>query len=150
MDSLENFRIHQGGLISRVPRLVRDVTLREFVKYGGDVQECLKGIQKERLGGAAPAIDKSTRKRKWVESQEVEGKAGTSTANQGETSKGVKSGKCSFDSYEQPLIISISANDACGYTQEKGPSNTDQYSEITPSTHQDPGSSKSFSTMVEA
>ncbi|TCD70906.1 hypothetical protein EIP91_001215 [Steccherinum ochraceum] len=74
-DALENFRMHQEGLISRVPRLVRDITMREFAKYNGDVQECLKGVQRERLGGDAATIDKSTRKRKWVESQEAEAKA---------------------------------------------------------------------------
>ncbi|THH27568.1 hypothetical protein EUX98_g6622 [Antrodiella citrinella] len=72
-DALENFRIHQEGLISRVPRLVRDITMRDFAKYNGDVQECLKGIQRERLGGGdAATIDMTTRKRKWVESQETE------------------------------------------------------------------------------
>ena len=73
-DALENFRIHQEALISRVPRLVRDITLREFAKYNGDIQACLKGIQREKLGGEAGAIDKNTRKRKWVESQETDAK----------------------------------------------------------------------------
>lgn len=87
-DALQNFRIHQEGLISRVPRLVRDITLRDFVKYNGDVQECLKGIQRERLGGDAATIDKTTRKRKWVESQEAE-----KAQEEAELSKGTKSGE---------------------------------------------------------
>ncbi|KAF7796267.1 hypothetical protein EIP86_007441 [Pleurotus ostreatoroseus] len=87
-DALENFRIHQEGLVSRVPRLVRGITLRDFAKYNGDVQACLKGLQREKLGGEAEAIDKTTRKRKWVESQETEIKA-TET----ESTKGVKSAR---------------------------------------------------------
>ena len=65
--------------------------MREFAKYNGDVQACLKGIQREKLGGdaaAATTIDKSTRKRKWVESQETE-----KAAEEPEGSKGAKSGK---------------------------------------------------------
>ncbi|KAH8104720.1 hypothetical protein BXZ70DRAFT_1005229 [Cristinia sonorae] len=92
-DALENFRIHQEGLILRVPRLVRDVTMREFAKYNGDVQECLKGIQRERLGGEAAmttTIDKSTRKRKWVESQETAVAGGEDV---GESSKGSKTAR---------------------------------------------------------
>ncbi|KAJ3558679.1 hypothetical protein NM688_g779 [Phlebia brevispora] len=87
-DALENFRIHQEGLISRVPRLVRNITLREFAKYNGDVQACLKGLQREKLGGEAEAIDKTTRKRKWVESQEAEVKA-----TEVESTKGAKSAR---------------------------------------------------------
>lgn len=90
-DALENFRMHQEALISRVPRLVRDITLREFAKYNGDIQACLKGVQRERLGGEAEAIDKNTRKRKWVESQETEAKiADTSDA---EPMKATKTGE---------------------------------------------------------
>lgn len=83
--------MHQESLISRVPRLVRDVTLREFAKYNGDVQACLKGLQKERLGGEAEAIDKTTRKRKWVESQEADAKA--ADASDVEPTKAAKSGE---------------------------------------------------------
>ena len=84
--------MHQEGLISRVPRLVRGITLREFAKYNGDVQACLKGLQKQRLGGEAEAIDKTTRKRKWVESQEAEAKA--ADASESEPLKAAKSGEC--------------------------------------------------------
>ncbi|KIP10248.1 hypothetical protein PHLGIDRAFT_11472 [Phlebiopsis gigantea 11061_1 CR5-6] len=97
-DALENFRMHQEALISRVPRLVRDITLREFAKYNGDIQACLKGVQREKLGGEAEAIDKNTRKRKWVESQEVEGKAGDTSGT--EPPKAAKTGEC-------PQIASI-------------------------------------------
>ncbi|KAL7280073.1 hypothetical protein ACG7TL_006488 [Trametes sanguinea] len=72
-DALENFRRHQEGLILRMPRIVRNVTLREFAKYNGDIQECVKGLKRELLGAEDNTIDPSTRKRKWIESQENEG-----------------------------------------------------------------------------
>lgn len=97
-DALENFRIHQEGLVSRVPRLVRGITLRDFAKYNGDVQACLKGLQRERLGGEAEAIDKTTRKRKWVESQEAEAKVA-----EVESTKGVKSGMQQHQLDEEPF-----------------------------------------------
>lgn len=89
-DALEDFRMRQEGLVSRVPRLVRDMTLREFARYNGDVQAALKALQRERLGGEAEAIDKTTRKRKWVESQEAEAKA--ADASEAEPSRAAKSG----------------------------------------------------------
>ena len=49
--------------------------MREFgEKYNGDMQAASKGIQRERMGGAdaVAEIDKTTRKRKWVASQEAE------------------------------------------------------------------------------
>ena len=71
-DVLENFRRHQESLILRMPRIVRDVTLREFVKYNGDIQAAVKGRNRELLGNEDATIDLGTRKRKWVESQESE------------------------------------------------------------------------------
>ncbi|TBU44509.1 hypothetical protein BD309DRAFT_958302 [Dichomitus squalens] len=73
-DTLENFRRHQETLISRMPRIVRSVTMREFAKYKGDIQAAVKGLSRELLGSEDATIDLTTRKRKWVESQEVEGK----------------------------------------------------------------------------
>lgn len=103
-DALENFRIHQEGLVSRVPRLVRGITLRDFAKYNGDVQACLKGLQRERLGGEAEAIDKTTRKRKWVESQEAEAKVA-----EVESTKGVKSGMQQHQLDVRAVLIIIPA-----------------------------------------
>ena len=73
-DTLENFRRHQETLISRMPRIVRNITMREFAKYKGDIQAAVKGLSRELLGSEDATIDLTTRKRKWVESQEVEGK----------------------------------------------------------------------------
>ncbi|KAF5369440.1 hypothetical protein D9758_002523 [Tetrapyrgos nigripes] len=80
-DCLENFKIHQEGHVSRIPKQVRSLTMKEFcTKYSGNVQLALRGVQKERLAalGAAGAgddfgeIDRNARKRKWVASQEAE------------------------------------------------------------------------------
>ncbi|KAG0698382.1 hypothetical protein DFH29DRAFT_941576 [Suillus ampliporus] len=71
VDALKNFRLHQEGLISRVPKLVRGVTMGEFADtYNGDIQACLRGL----VGGAPPnlEIDRETRKRKWEEASEGE------------------------------------------------------------------------------
>jgi hypothetical protein len=52
--------------------------MREFgEKYNGNVQEALRGVQKEKMTAAGldatfAEIDKSERKRKWVAIQEVE------------------------------------------------------------------------------
>ncbi|KAL1950196.1 hypothetical protein VTO73DRAFT_5319 [Trametes versicolor] len=73
-DALENFRRHQEGLILRIPRIVRNVTLRDFAKYNGDIQECVKGLKRDMLGAEDNTIDAGTRKRKWIESQETDDK----------------------------------------------------------------------------
>jgi len=96
-DALENFRIHQEGLISRIPKQVRSMTMREFQKYGGDVQAALRGLQREKLGGGPEGgeIDRSMRKRKWVASQEAEGEASGSGAAtlETDTPRAAKSGE---------------------------------------------------------
>ncbi|PFH53962.1 hypothetical protein AMATHDRAFT_72982 [Amanita thiersii Skay4041] len=77
-DQLENFNIHQQGQISRIPKQVRSMTMRDFgAKYNGNVQEALRGVQRERMAAAGmdenfAEIDKSERKRKWAASQEVD------------------------------------------------------------------------------
>ncbi|KAG1855597.1 hypothetical protein F4604DRAFT_1800379 [Suillus subluteus] len=70
-DALKNFRLHQEGLIARIPKLVRGVTMAEFADtYDGNIQACLRGL----VGGAPPnlEIDRETRKRKWEEASEGE------------------------------------------------------------------------------
>jgi hypothetical protein len=41
-------------------------------KYNGDVQACLRGIQKERSGIDTAPIDRTAMKRKWVQEPEME------------------------------------------------------------------------------
>lgn len=122
-DALENFRIYQEGQISRVPKLVRGLTMREFGdKYNGDVQAALRGVQRERMGISADAgagdieIDKSTRKRKWVASMEAEHQLA-------EGSKSVKNGKC-FEEDRCISLISFSARMASMSPQKKPGSST--------------------------
>ncbi|KAJ6508877.1 hypothetical protein C8R45DRAFT_893749 [Mycena sanguinolenta] len=71
-DHLENFSIHQEGLVSRIPKQVRAMKMRDFgAKYNGNIQAALRGVQREKFAAAgATEIDKSTRKRKWVASQD--------------------------------------------------------------------------------
>ncbi|KAJ7505380.1 hypothetical protein B0H11DRAFT_2220819 [Mycena galericulata] len=71
-DHLENFAIHQEGLVSRIPKQVRAMKMRDFgAKYNGNIQAALRGVQRDRfVATGATEIDKSTRKRKWVASQE--------------------------------------------------------------------------------
>jgi len=84
-EKLEIFDLHQEGQISRIPKQVRGMTMREFGgKYEGNIQSALRGFQKERLAAAGidatqGEIDKSTRKRKWVASQEAEAEASGSS-----------------------------------------------------------------------
>ncbi|KAI0714001.1 hypothetical protein C8T65DRAFT_707758 [Cerioporus squamosus] len=91
-DVLENFRRHQESLILRMPRIVRDVTLREFVKYNGDIQAAVKGRNRELLGSEDATIDLGTRKRKWVESQESEEKL-VKGVQEVEGSRGIKNAR---------------------------------------------------------
>ncbi|KIL67821.1 hypothetical protein M378DRAFT_159015 [Amanita muscaria Koide BX008] len=99
-DRLENFHIHQQGQISRIPKQVRTMIMREFgEKYNGNVQEALRGVQKERMAAAGldanfAEIDKSERKRKWIESQEVEPEAsGSGSRKDAEKPRGPKSAR---------------------------------------------------------
>ncbi|KAH6912557.1 hypothetical protein BKA70DRAFT_1183696 [Coprinopsis sp. MPI-PUGE-AT-0042] len=84
-DRLENFTIHQEGQVSRIPKQVRSMTMREFgEKYNGNIQLALRGFQKERLeaAGVGPdfgEIEKSMRKRKHLTNTDTEKDSGTET-----------------------------------------------------------------------
>lgn len=70
---LENFMNHHEGQVLRVPKLVRNITMAEFAdKYNGDINECLRGLQRDKQGGE-PSLDPALRKRKWKESEETSG-----------------------------------------------------------------------------
>jgi len=97
-DNLENFKRHQEGQVSRIPKQVRNMTMREFgEKYEGNIQSALRGFQRERLaaaGGDATLgeIDKSMRKRKWVASQEAESElSGSSQSKEQDMQRAIKS-----------------------------------------------------------
>lgn len=92
--ALENFRLHQEGLISRIPRLVRGVTMGEFAdKYNGDIQACLRGLQSERMGGTEFEIDRDTRKRKWAAAQEEAEASGSGQGQEGDQARAAKNGE---------------------------------------------------------
>lgn len=104
-DHLENFNIHQEGLVSRMPKQVRSMTMREFgEKYNGDIQLALRGFQKDRLAAAGAdanfgEIDKSMRKRKFLENHEAE-----VTATMASDARPLKAGTLSLRSW----LISVS------------------------------------------
>lgn len=61
---------HHEGQVLRVPKLVRSITMAEFAdKYNGDINECLRGLQRDKQGGE-PTLDPALRKRKWKDSEE--------------------------------------------------------------------------------
>ncbi|KAF8195552.1 hypothetical protein BJ912DRAFT_1021248 [Pholiota molesta] len=104
-DRLENFTIHQEGQVSRIPKQVRAMTMREFgEKYEGNIQSALRGFQKERLAAAGAdatlgEIDKSMRKRKWVASQEAEAEAsGSSQFKEAESQRTLKNARMQLQS----------------------------------------------------
>ena len=110
-DRLENFTIHQEGQVSRIPKQVRGMTMREFgTKYEGNIQSALRGYQKERLvaaGGDATLgeIDKSMRKRKWVASQETEAElSGSSQPKDLDSQRALKNGWVVFITCTLPSI----------------------------------------------
>ena len=67
--SIDQFRQHQENLIGRIPKHVRNMTLRELRdKYNGDMQAATIGGPMERLqevGGRER--EELNKKRKWVE-----------------------------------------------------------------------------------
>lgn len=74
-NTLETFRLNQDVIILGIPQQVRGLTMREFgTKYNGDIHAAARGVQREKLGDLAQTndIDKTTRKRIWLESQEAE------------------------------------------------------------------------------
>ncbi|KAH9936179.1 uncharacterized protein B0H18DRAFT_1113612 [Fomitopsis serialis] len=106
-DSLENFRLRHEGQISRIPRVVRDITLKEFAKYNGNVQECVKAMARDALGTGQNGMDRTALKRKWAASQEeANAAAGPSTgagSRDAESSRGLKSEETSL--YDRPWHV---------------------------------------------
>ncbi|KAJ3976376.1 hypothetical protein EV361DRAFT_319504 [Lentinula raphanica] len=75
-DQLEGFKMHQENTISRIPKPVRTMTMREFgEKYHGNPFVAVTGSQKERLaaqvGDGLGEISKTERKRKWMAMHET-------------------------------------------------------------------------------
>lgn len=97
---LENFKLHHEGQVLRVPKLVRNITMGEFAdKYNGDINECLRGLQREKQEGESSLADMEMRKRKWKLLDETAG------PEQAESSRAPKHGSNHF---LQLLILSLS------------------------------------------
>ena len=92
-DHLANFRVRQEGLISHIPKSLRNLTLKDFAKYNGDIQKAVQGLLAENYG-EVEVIDKPTRKRKWIEFQEQEAEsAGAKAGLVEEGAKPFKNGR---------------------------------------------------------
>ena len=63
--------MRQEGLVSHIPKSLRNMTMRDFAKYDGNIRAAVQGLQAQSYG-QVEAIDKTMRKRKWIESQEQE------------------------------------------------------------------------------
>jgi Nbl1 / Borealin N terminal len=48
-DILESFATRYEGEITRIPKEIRNMTLREFDKYGGTVPACVQALCKQRI-----------------------------------------------------------------------------------------------------
>ena len=91
------------------------MTLRDFAKYDGDIQKAVQGLLAANYG-QVEGIDRTTRKRKWIESQEQEAEsAGAKGAAAEEGAKPLKSGRLHqvYGRRFAMLIISFSSDDRC-------------------------------------
>ncbi|KAG2009848.1 hypothetical protein CC2G_012728 [Coprinopsis cinerea AmutBmut pab1-1] len=109
-DRLEHFTIHQEGQVSRIPKQVRGMTMREFgEKYNGNIQLALRGFQKDRLAAAGVGpdfgeIEKSMRKRKFLPNPD--GEKGTAKDSDPRPSKNVKTAPFSPVKSKKPVSSS--------------------------------------------
>lgn len=89
-DAIENFRSRNEGYLSRIPRIVLGVKMRDLeAKYNGDVLTCMKVLQMDRLAeGGAVGVERSTKKRKWLAAQD------TDPERSDESSRAAKNRKC--------------------------------------------------------
>ncbi|KAF9651562.1 hypothetical protein BDM02DRAFT_3184322 [Thelephora ganbajun] len=72
-DAIESFRSRNEGYLSRIPRIVLGVKMRDLeTKYNGDVLTCMKALQMDRLAEGAVGVECSTKKRKWFVAQDTD------------------------------------------------------------------------------
>jgi len=72
-DAIESFRNHNEGYLSRIPRIVLGVKMRDLqAKYNGNIFACMKALQVDRLAEGATGVERSTKKRKWFASQDTD------------------------------------------------------------------------------
>ena len=93
-DAIESFRSRNEGYLSRIPRIVLGVKMRDLeAKYNGDVRTCMKVMQMDRLAEGAAGVERSTKKRKWLAAQD------TDLERSDESSRAVKNRKCKYPSF---------------------------------------------------
>jgi len=72
-DAIESFRSRNEGYLSRIPRIVLGVKMRDLEnRYDGDVLTCMKVLQMDRLAEGAAGVERSTKKRKWLAAQDID------------------------------------------------------------------------------
>ena len=72
-DAIESFRSRNEGFLSRIPRIVLGVKMRDLeAKYSGDILTCMKVLQMDRLAECATGVERSTKKRKWLAAQDAD------------------------------------------------------------------------------
>ena len=88
-DAIKSFRSRNEGYLSRIPRIVLGVKMRDLeAKYNGDVLTCMKALQMDRLAEGATGVERSTKKRKWLAAQDPD------PGKSDESSRAVKNRKC--------------------------------------------------------
>ena len=88
-NAIESFRRRNEGYLSRIPRIVLGVKMRDLeAKYNGDVLTCMKELQMDRLAEGAAGVERSTKKRKWLAAQD------TDPEKSDESSRAVKNREC--------------------------------------------------------
>ena len=76
-DAIKSFRSRNEGYISRIPRIVLGVKMRDLeAKYNGDVLTCMKVLQMDKLAEGAAGVERSTKKRKWLAAQDADPERG--------------------------------------------------------------------------
>lgn len=72
-DAIESFRSRNEGYLSRIPRIVLGVKMRDLeARYNGDVRTCMEVLQMGKLAEGAAGVERSTKKRKWLAAQDVD------------------------------------------------------------------------------
>lgn len=72
-NAIESFRSRNEGYLSRIPRIVLGVKMRDLeAKYNGDVLTCMKVLQMDRLAEETAGVERSTKKRKWLGAQDAD------------------------------------------------------------------------------
>ena len=90
-DAIESFRSRNEGYLSRIPRIVLGVKMRDLeAKYNGDVLTCMKVLQMDKLAEGAAGVERSTKKRKWLAAQD------TDPERSDESSRAAKNRGCKY------------------------------------------------------